>query len=244
MIESYKDKKDISCIFVMVAFNTFDWIVPCIESFRRIFPDETLLVIDNNPCQGTDRSRSFRGRTVYNRKNDWSKYCKKETDWLHSVKKKYNFEVIQTPHFMEHGYVIDLAVEKIEDYDVLVHIEPDCDINGREWFDNLMTWIVNGHWMVTGHAYSSNEFHPTPSMWRLDVFRYLELSFKPFRRTVYTGQDKLFYKLVDTKKLRRQHQKWWDTGIYASYRCARKAKACAVPVPDFKHHMMGSVKRK
>jgi len=243
LVRSYKKPQDISCVIVMVAFNTFDWISPCLEGLREHLPDVDVVVVDNNPCRGTERSKTFVGHTVYGTSARWSMYCELETKWLHENKERLNLQVVQTPHFMQHGTAVDFATTHLQ-YDAFVHIEPDCDIIGSIWYDRLQERIAEGYWMASGFIYPSREAHPTPSIWRLDVWRYLELSFKPFSRTVFTGQERLFYKVVDVHRMLRTHQNWWDTGIYAAYRCSRRGRAYHVQADGFLHHFKGSAQNK
>jgi len=230
LVPSYKKRKDISCIAVLVSFNTYDWIVPCLKKFRKHFPDMDILVVDNNPCQGTKRSKTFVGKTVYCTPFTWNKKREEEREWLHSVKDSMNLQIIQTPRCMDHGRAIDFAISTISGYDAFVHIEPDCSVNGKAWMRNLKQKIVDGNWTSSGCMKSSREMHPTPSIWRLVAFS----------RKVYTGQERLFYQMFDLYRMDSAAQGCWDTGIYASYRCARKGRSSYANTQDLHHAWCGS----
>lgn len=243
LLKPYKRPNEISCVVVLVAFNTYDWIVPCLTDLRKFMPKIDVVVANNNPSRADKaRLKSFSGRTVYGQTVKLTEYTEKENKWLQSAQKDLNIKVVDTPWFMDHGRAVDWMVKDLE-HDAFVHIEPDCEISGPVWFKNLRQGLCKS-WMASGYMYPSREIHPTPSIWRLDVWRYLNLSFVAFPRKVFTGQDALFYKIIDTHRLLRTHQNHWDTGIYASYRCSRKKKAQWVPTPDIVHHYRGSVDRK
>ena len=245
LIKKYENASDISCVVVLVAFNTYDWIVSCVTSLRKHMPNIDVLVVNNNPSKkNKERLASFHGRTVYGTKIGLSDYCESENAWLEEHQNEFNLKIIESPYFMDHGRAIDFAVKNISGYDAFVHIEPDCEIYGTLWFKRLKDKIAQGYWMASGHFYPSKEPHPTPSIWRIDVFKYLGLSFVAFPRKVFTGQELLFYKIVDVHRMLKTHQYYWDTGFYAGYRCSRKYKASWVDASDFRHYYLGSANKK
>ena len=230
------------CLLVMTVFHTYDWTRLLLPAIQQHLPGIPLLIVDNNPhrADNKDKRASYCGRSVYGKPTRWNRYCEAESDLIH----KECLSVLNTPWCMDHGRCIDLAAEWAvkEEFDVLFHIEPDCTVTGNRWFYALLNSILQGNWMASGKRYPSQELHPTPSAWRLDVWETLGLSFVAFPRTLL-GHERKFYFVVDIYRTLRTHQKHWDTGIYAWYRCARKDKAAYVPCFDVEHHYRGSCNR-
>jgi len=66
-----------------------------------------------------------------------------------------------------HGQAIDKAVKYLKErrIDYFVHIEPDCLISGREWYDHLVSAAINGATMAGPHKLPFGPIHPCPSIW-------------------------------------------------------------------------------
>lgn len=234
---------DLNPFFVMVAFHTCSWITESLPKFREAFPQIPFLIIDNNPAL-TDppkRRDSFQ-LSSYLVSAKWTPQCEAERVWLLTQ----DVAVITTPRYSSHGHCIDLAVNWgiINGYNTMIHIEPDCSTYGPNWLNNLFQAIRDGYWMATGFTVPHGELHPTPSIWRLDIVRYMNLSFD-YRTRDPLQQERRFYELINIGKLLgTDWSGFWDTGLLASYRCARKKRALVVSCKDFAHHFHGSMRKR
>lgn len=212
---------------VFVSWNTLHWLPVGIESFREHFPSWQILVVDNNPTEGTV-------------------HCgldhEAERRWLNEQE-----GLIVLPHQgsqKTHGAAVDLAVEWCREHHVeyLLHVEPDCLVSGTEWFRRLCEAIDSGAWMAGSHRKLYGPVHPTPSLWRLSQ---LKTSFEICPR----GEDEnhprfaeLFDKpwLIDAVSQAQLNvdfwQENWDTGQRAWFQCAMDDKAAYVPETEDFHH--------
>jgi hypothetical protein len=228
----------------MVAFNTYEWIVPCIESYYKHF-NAPLLVVDNNPCPN-HTSASIERRKEENWffsspdfKNEHDQeWMAKESDWL----KKQPIIYIESLQRInnewpvrgeQHGLCIDLTVEwcKKNNVDIMLHIEPDCLITGDKWYYDVLEIINKGAWVVATGGHPTNvlgEFVFTKidtagSMWVISKFK------KSFvaRKSPIEGYN-------------------WDTAQGNYFEAAVNGKAFFLDkLHEFKHYGQGSyVKRK
>src|SRR5262245_7759512 len=100
---------------VVVAYFTADWIRVAITSYLRHFPEDRVLVVDNNPRRG---------------EVGWAPLCERERSWLRSHPRVDYLAnpVVRSPIAADasHGLGIDrgLAWCRERGADVLLHFEP------------------------------------------------------------------------------------------------------------------------
>ena len=221
---------------VLVAFHTYEWIPIAVESYLAHFPEDRLLVVDNNPRPG---------------ESGWSPAFRRERHWLLSHPR---IDVIDDRAIIPgvvarrtHGSGMDVALDwcRRRGADVMLHFEPDCLITGREWRENLLHAIQQGAWMAGANRKPWGPIHPTPSAWLVRE-----------ARTTFQGQPKVndlnhprFGELVDTGILKDQSQaggawRWaeknWDTADKAWFHASIHDRAALVTAPDFRHFWLGS----
>jgi hypothetical protein len=220
----------------LVAYHTADWIQVAIASYLEHFPEDRILVVDNNPRRGEP---------------GWDPDCERERSWLRAhprVDHAVN-TLVACPDNGErmHGLGIDLAVQWCRDrgVDVLVHFEPDCVITGRRWRENLLRAIECGSLMAGAHRHWYGTIHPTPSAWRIDRLR---TTFGSFERAEDSCHPR-YAELIDVEKLRAGveplgvwywFERFWDTGEKAWFEAAVRDAASLVDAPDFHHYWKGS----
>jgi hypothetical protein len=147
---------------VLVAYFTADWIRVAITSYLHHFPDDRVLVVDNNPSHG---------------EVGWLPLCERERHWLKSHPRVDFLANPLLPRPADgdapYGLGMDAALDWCRDRgaDVLLHIEPDCVIEGRRWRENLLGAISAGAWMAASTREGNGPIHPTPSAWRVDQIR-------------------------------------------------------------------------
>ena len=157
--------------------------------------------------------------------------------------------VIQKRGKASHGSGLDLALESCRSWghDVMVHVEPDCTVGGRRWYDNLIDSIAAENAMVSGFRKQYGPLHPTPSAWDVG-FDWETFDVTP-RGTDVSHPE--FKKLFDLEVLRfqvahqpRRTRKFfetnWDTAQRNWFLAARNGRATLVECPDFTHHWFGS----
>ena len=124
---------------VIVAYHTADWMPIAVESYLSQFPDDRILVVDNNPQPG---------------ETGWSATCRRERRWLYSHPKLdviyRRTHCIGIPAQRTHGDGMDLALQwcRSRGADIMLHFEPDCLVTGRDWRLNLVSAIEQGAWMA------------------------------------------------------------------------------------------------
>jgi hypothetical protein len=220
----------------MVAYHTADWIQVAIASYLEHFPEDRILVVDNNPRRGEP---------------GWDSDCERERYWLRAHPRVDH--VVNTLTACDgaggrlHGLGVDLAVQwcRDRDADVLLHIEPDCVIEGRRWRENLLQAIERGSWMAGAHRKFYGSIHPTPSAWRIDR---ICSTFSGWERAADSRHPR-YAELIDIARLRAEveplgrwgwWEQFWDTGEKAWFDAAVHDAATLVEAPDFRHFWNGS----
>jgi hypothetical protein len=223
----------------MIAFHTADWIKVAVTSYLEHFPNDRILVVDNNPKRG---------------EVDWTPDCERERRWLLGHSRVDYLPNTQLPsdrnYDPPHGIGLDVALEwaKARGAEVLLHFEPDCLVLGRCWRENLLEAIAQGAWMAASFRHPFGTLHPTPSAWRIDRVR---TSFSGQRRAGDACHPR-YHELVDLERLRAEveprgewswWETYWDTGEKAWFECAVADRAAQVETPDFRHYWGGSTAR-
>jgi hypothetical protein len=221
---------------VLVAYFTADWIQVAITSYLHHFPDERVLVVDNNPRPG---------------EVGWLPLCERERHWLFSHPR---VDLLANPllpspddNYAPHGLGIDAAIAWCRDRgaDVLLHFEPDCVIEGRQWRENLLRAISEGAWMAGSVRKVYGPIHPTPSAWQVDQ---VHASFAARERALDESHPMFheLYQLAVLKALCRHPDEWswcerfWDTGEKPWFTAAVNGRTTLVDAPDFRHYWKGS----
>jgi hypothetical protein len=224
----------------LVAFHSPYWVRVAVESYLEQFPGDRLLVVDNNPRRGEP---------------GWYPYCEEERAWLVAHP---GVILIDNPRQhtlpdgrLEHGYGMDVALDwaRAHGAGILIHLEPDCLITGKQWRENLLRAVNEGAWMAGGLRQSHGPIHPTPSAWRVAEVR------TSFRTGSWAEEQRhpRFTELVQLARLEAdptREGRWirdarqWDTGHRAWFAAAVHDRAALVEVPGFRHYWYGSVWRR
>src|SRR5262245_21314623 len=224
----------------LVSYHSVHWIRGAVESYAEQFPEDHLLVVANNPRRG---------------ERGWRPDCERERRWLAA----HPFvELIDGPPVPSgpwsnriHGAGVDVALEwcRARGADVLVHLEPDCLVTGRQWRDNLLGALAEGAWMAGSFRQPHGPTHPTPSAWLVSEVQ------ASFRARQWRGGDEghpRFRELVDLEVLWASYAplgllprwgKYWDTGEKAWFEVAVRDRAALVETPGFRHYWFGTTHR-
>ena len=225
---------------VLVAYFTADWIRVAITSYLHHFPDDRVLVVDNNPSRG---------------EVGWLPLCERERHWLRSHP-RVDFlanPLLPSPvdGYAPHGLGMDAALAWCRDRgaDVLLHFEPDCVIEGRRWRENLLWAISEGAWMAGSIRKAYGPIHPTPSAWRVDQ---VHGSFTARERAPDESHPRFheLFQLSVLKDVCRHPGEWswcerfWDTGEKPWFVAAVAGRTALVDAPDCRHYWYGSTKNR
>jgi hypothetical protein len=226
---------------ILVAFHSAHWIRVAVESYLEYFPEDRLLVVDNNPRRGEE---------------GWLPECTREREWLAAHPGVVLIDNPAPPDGLlknrTHGAGMDLALAWCRRHGtrVMVHLEPDCLVAGRSWRDNLLRALNRGAWMAGGVRQCHGPIHPTPTAWRVDAVR------ASFTITPWEGSDERharFGELVDLAALKKDSSpmgvwigwtRHWDTGHKAWFEAAVHDRAALVETPGFTHYWHGSHERR
>ncbi|HMC90061.1 MAG TPA: hypothetical protein VKI17_10965 [Gemmataceae bacterium] len=224
---------------IVVSFRSLHWMRVAIGSYRKFFPEERLLVVDNNPLPGEET---------------WDSDCETERAWLASHP-AVDFVDRRTAEGAwarrSHGAGMDVALSwcRQRGAEVMVHVEPDCLVTGRQWRANLLDAVARGAWMAASERKSYGALHPAPSAWRVDQ---AWVSFNG-QSIVRDMRHPRFRKLVDLRILRAELRRqgaprgwlgYWDTAQRAWFQAAVRDRAAQVAAPGFKHYWQGSTQKR
>ncbi len=220
---------------VLISFFSYGFIQDCIRTFQEYIPNQKLLIIDNNPddirlCKDVRYfDHEFKGST--------DKYIQAEREWLSNQKNIIIYKH-ESDRILSHGEAIDYGNKwcKKNGIDLYLHIESDCLIYGRKWYDDLISTITNDEmWIVSGHFFkASQSLHLTPSIWRVDK---ADQSFAIKKRTQEFHKGVPFF-----NSFSNWHLKNWDTGALFVADCTAQGKSKLIQTQDFKHLWKGSLK--
>lgn len=250
--------------FILIAFHSFTWIKDTIESFYQHFPEETLLVIDNNPTE-LDRKSWTIEKICRLSKDDFFKNAIAESEWLGSLKYE-NFiyinqkdaeayEVLSknqpkqrqgisvTPYRRTHGYGVNVARKWClhNDIQAMCCLEPDCDINGRNWFDKMANKFRSEQLWIVGNRKNSAGMVAcqAPVIFLLEPTKHITFQF-------CEKEDDLLHPLYHTIYKENEYgggdKVWnynWDMGAKVCFYCMVNNKAGSIQTKDIKHHGCG-----
>ncbi len=224
-------------IIVTVSHFTNGWIQDTLKSLFQHCPEVTVLVIDNNPSiNDNDVRRKSYEKGAWTYKSDcWKRhFCEAERYWL---SQQPNIIMLRTDNYLQHGEAMDLANKwaYARNIKTIVHIDPDCEVKGRKWLDDLLNGVKNGYWFVSGCCMPSGILHLVPAAY--SVAHSLDTSFNFGSRHPESSEPE-FSKLIDSSKL--YSKDFWDCSQRFWYLCAKQGKAIYIPSLDFVHLWMGS----
>lgn len=218
---------------LLIAYHTPLWIRVGLRSFRRHFPAERVLLIDNNPRP---------------KEPGWEPACEEERAWL-----AQRDDVVPIEHpgpDRRHGAVIDFALQycRANGGDILLLFEPDCLITGRTWYELLLRPMHAGAWMTGMARQTYGPLHPCPSMWRVDQDWASFLDQPRGDDVLHPRFGELFFldRLLRDVASNHPHllgwwRENWDTSHRNWFRAAVEDRAVRVPqTNDFRHFWAGS----
>lgn len=226
-------------VFALVTYSStysYEWPKISIPSLRKHFPDNPIVVIDHND---NEEERAFL--------------------------EQHNVEIIRGERGASHGKGIDVAVTWCREHNkqFMMHLEPDCLVYGRSWFEQLWYGIGKGNWMAGLFQHAYGPIHPCPSLWVVDrIPGTFEITpkdkdvFHP-KYSTFLNTKKLVQQLYEDFQGRSESEchkalydqpltdafKWlytWDVGLKNWFECAIKNKAYLSKAKDFTHFWMGS----
>lgn len=210
---------DLKLVFVAVIYY-HEWPQIMLRSLREYF-DQELILVNHLDCE------------------------------LPSSYYDYNCTVLTSQKGHSHGNGIDTAVEylKKRGVDYFVHIEPDCVITGREWFDHLVIAAINGAAMAGPYKLPFGPIHPCPSIWRISM---INGSFDVTDRSgeqdpALFNHDEMVKWLSEHKVKEHGVRVWmgsWDCGIKNWYEAAKRNLAYHTQsTVGFKHFFFGRYRK-
>lgn len=248
----------------MVSFHTNGWIQDCITSYLRVFPGNTILVVDNNPHEhdnfkvkfyyedqerpellksaGVDsESRAIEKDGHIVNSTGWNRQCEKEREWLrqHSnvilIPIPIEFQKSDAP--LSHGEAMDVAVQWLlqNDIPIMLYLEPDSLVTDRGWYDNLCQAIKQS----MGCAYTHDFPYGAPSMCG-SIWRLPEIKFS-FGRALKSPEEQTL-NLFDAKLMDEKATMLWETGNKNWYEFKKVGRAIKVGGWGLRHLWGGTVK--
>jgi hypothetical protein len=131
-----------TCIVFVAYYRTgnYDWTKIVVSSFREVFGDRHLIVVDQN-------------------------FIPEERLFL----RENNVE-IWDGEGTTHSDGLDLAVSKAkqEGYERIVFIDPDCVFTSKVWYDNLIDALDEGYYMAGVNCLCGGIIIPCGTAWVLD----------------------------------------------------------------------------
>jgi hypothetical protein len=241
-------------VVVIVLHWTYGQSQNVVQSLLKYVPEVNILAVDNNPSISDIKDNPKRWESYMTWGLDWKRkdyrvsetwvrhFCDGESYWFHNHPK---ITCIKAPEFMPHGSSIDFALRWCVDNDIkkFIHIEPDCIIIGRTWYDRLIDAYVRGNWWaVVASIPGNNEKyfmdrklpHPTPSI--CNVKKALEIGWR--LQFVDRSNSGVFdipgiESHVNTKVI-KDHG-YWDTSNLFFLQCSFHSKYHEVKCDDFLH---------
>jgi hypothetical protein len=154
----------------------------------------------------------------------------------------------------DHGAALNAvaAAAKAREIELMVHVEPDCLFNGRQWLDTLLAPLLSGEADMTGNFFCGY-IHPTISAWRVAAIPDCGFS-RQSRKPSQWGEPlmgQLCHKIgelclqtlqafpeaprEETMEALESIWLFWDTGGAAWFDLAIKGRAKLTPTPDIWH---------
>jgi hypothetical protein len=212
---------------ITIAYQTPRWLRVLVRSFQRYFPRDQILVVDNNPPeQSAER--------------DW---CTQQTNVLC---------VLPSGHPGQPGPAMDLALAWCREHqrEIMIYVEPDCEIRGTLWLVRLVQAIEEGADMAGCFQSPWGAIHVCPTAWRTSVAWPSFVVTRKRRDVAHPRYNQLFRwdKLEETLQQQQAparryvfYASIWDVGQRAWFSAAvRDATRCVDAAATFKHYGGGS----
>jgi hypothetical protein len=227
-------------VVVIILYWTYGQSQNVVQSLLKHIPEAKVLAIDNNPClHSAKRLKSYLNCKYWgNKGHRWNRiwikhFCHAESDWF---KNHESVLYCKTTRWLHHGEAINYALEWCLKNHIIkmIHIEPDCIVSGRQWYDNLLQAYDAGNWwMVSGVRSNFKILYPTPCV--LNVKKAQVLDWGVFQ---IDKNDEILKEpnLCDHINIQRVFDHgYWDTSNRATLQCSLAGKAKYVDAPDFVH---------
>jgi hypothetical protein len=210
-------------IFVLIGYqsNGLDWLKISLGSFRIHFPSDDILVVRHS----------------------------QDPQELDIMNRHRAIIIDRSSKVMYHGPTLDIVKTIVQhDYDTMTMFEPDCLIQGRRWYENMQSAILDGAWMAGPSRKFGGVICICPCMWLISQipysfgndFRHEASNEEEFMRT-FDLQDCLTGELRDKPNWSDiyYYLYHWDTGQKNWYHAAKRNKATLTQNPDFIHFWQG-----
>lgn len=209
---------------VIVSYRAPHWLRVAIRSFWNHFPDQPILVVDNNPPPGD---------TLF------EEVFTEETTWLQSLP---NLTVLRHSGPRSHGAALDFAMQYCREhsYKKMLTFEPDCLIRNRAWLEEMLEAMESQQaWLVGRYKRHHNPIHPCPTLWEVSKRWY---SFD-LCGVLEDSRHPQYYELVRHAEAEAWERRDWDTGFKNWFIAATNDKAvCLEPSEGFKHFWQRSAR--
>lgn len=197
----------------MVPFNSLEWTKHGLNEFKKYFPYSKIAAVDHTTTQ------------------EHKEFVYKNFDYV--IPRVYNTRQISNSH----GRALNLlrAWCRCNAIKIMVLLEPDIEITGKKWWNNLLSPLLRGEaYMTSGVRHRCGYLHPCPSAWMVDkitdTFEWRKVTSEERQHPLRKEIDRL-YRLHPDGDL----DKGWDTGGKNWFLLAKQNKAKLVDCPDFKH---------
>jgi len=239
------DKPDTVCFLVL--YWSYGFSMQTATQLWQHVPEAFILAIVNEPLRNDFPERAASYNTPLAKRYRWGKgnvqlkwteawtrrFCEAEADWF---RKQKQCLVVSTPRFMLHGEAINLAFQWSRERGIkrLMHIEPDCIISGRSWYDSLHRAWGQDVWLVARPT-NPESLTPslTPSLWSVKDATKLDFSIQWEQPECTEERHRPYFEKANRLG-------YWDTGTWAIYQAMARDKAKTADCSDFTHLFRGT----
>lgn len=231
--------------FFTVAFKSQGWIQNAYKCFFETFPEENLLVINNNPAKDT---LGPCGYDIDARHKTWESKCDEETEWLEEQENITILYPLDNTDVQSHGKGIDRARDWCLEngYDYFCMFEPDCEWHDTNWFESLKNGILkNDNWVAGIASLNSGNLMCAISLWKLEPTKDISFEILPKEED---RQHPLYKEKIKEGKVGTNPQQieffnsHWDTCLKAWFHCLKNEKVAMVDAPGMHHYWNGTIK--
>ena len=220
---------------VTISFFSYENSVQLIARLLEYVPEITPIILDNNPTRDEYGFEDCCGKEAFAHDVNSRILYRRNT-------KKPDIKV------RSHGLGMDFALDFCKEYnfDWMLHIEPDCKITGRVWYDAITdAAIINKCDVVAMFKTTFGPIHPCLSFWRV---RSIKHSFKLQPMDITHPRFREFVSLPallrETKPPKNARIKLeWDTAQKNWFEAAVKDRCVIVENPGDISHKGWSSKR-
>lgn len=226
-----------STLPVIVSYRTPHWIKVALQTYRRVFPADAILVVDNNPKLGAP---------------NWEPLLEEERAW---IKRFPGAILLENTGYHGHGVGLDLALSYCRErgYKRMLCFEPDCYIESAGWREQLEQALDEGAWMAGSKwGIERGPAHPCPSLWDVagpwEQFSDCDLAKdKPHPKFNEVYRHDEFIADLEARQVNPKEIAWWrnnwDMGQRNWFLAAIEGKARTFEhMPGFRHYWNGAVR--